>query len=108
MTNEITPMPLESRKEGFMKDVKDAVDSADAHLTDMTHSTAEGLASARSAAQDAMGDARSRFDDVRRRASHQAHCAADATQHYVRENPWQVLGGAAVAGFLLGFLITRR
>ena len=39
MTNETTPMPLESRKEGFMKDVKDAVDSADARLTDMAHST---------------------------------------------------------------------
>ena len=33
---------------------------------------------------------------------------ADATDHYVRAHPWEVLAGAAVVGFVAGFLLNRR
>jgi ElaB/YqjD/DUF883 family membrane-anchored ribosome-binding protein len=34
--------------------------------------------------------------------------AARATDDYVRENPWQAVGVAVLAGIALGLLISRR
>lgn len=34
--------------------------------------------------------------------------AATATDQYVNENPWRAVGVAAVAGLVLGVLISRR
>ena len=84
-----------------MNDLKGIVGSADALLTDMGKATTEGLADARSAAGSALCDAR---DSVTRQARH----SADATDHFVREHPWQVLAGAAVLGFVTGFMLNRR
>ena len=84
-----------------MNDFKGIVGSADALLTDMGKATTEGLADARSAAGSALCDAR---DSVTRQARH----SADATDHFVREHPWQVLAGAALLGFVTGFMLNRR
>ncbi len=61
-----------------------------------------------SSVRDVLDKAQACYDGTRDRLSNHAHRAADATQNYVKENPWQVLGGAAVAGFLIGFLLSRR
>ena len=37
-----------------------------------------------------------------------ARAAADATDEYVHENPWQAIGIAAGVAFLVGYLIGRR
>lgn len=34
--------------------------------------------------------------------------AAKATERYVRDEPWHVLGGALVVGALIGYLLRRR
>ena len=84
-----------------MNDFKGIVGSADALLTDMGKAPPEGLPAARSPAGRALCDAR---DSVTRPARH----SADATDHFVREHPWQVLAGAAVLGFVTGFMLNRR
>ncbi|MFV3304424.1 DUF883 family protein [Pseudomonas sp. NY15181] len=38
----------------------------------------------------------------------QSKAAADATEEYVNEHPWQAVGIAAGIGFLLGLLVSRR
>jgi ElaB/YqjD/DUF883 family membrane-anchored ribosome-binding protein len=43
-------------------------------------------------------------DTVRRSARQ----AASSTDDYVRENPWQALGVAALVGITIGFLASRR
>jgi ElaB/YqjD/DUF883 family membrane-anchored ribosome-binding protein len=95
MTTETTALQDtgDSRRSGFVNDVKHAAGRADELMTDAANTTAEGYAAARASLHEAMGEAR---------------VAADVTQTYVKENPWQVLGGAAVAGFLIGFLMSRR
>ncbi len=55
------------------------------------------VASTRDAARDLADDAREQFD-------HGIECSKD----YVKERPLQSVGYAALAGFLLGLLITRR
>jgi len=110
MTLEAPPnhMPAIGREEMFMNDFKGMVGSADALLTDVAHSTTESLASACTAVEDAMGDARSRFVQARGKVTGQVRQTADVTDHFVREHPWQVLAGAAVVGFVAGVLINRR
>lgn len=110
MTTETTALQDtgDSRRTTFVNDVKQAAGRADALLTDAASTTADGYAAARSTIHEAMGEARARYDDTRNRMAHKARVAADVTQTYVKENPWQVLGGAAVAGFLIGFLMSRR
>jgi ElaB/YqjD/DUF883 family membrane-anchored ribosome-binding protein len=96
------------REENLMNDFKGIVGSADALLTDVAHSATESLVNARSAVEDTMSEARSKLLYARRRVSGQVRQTADATDHYVRAHPWEVLAGAAVVGFVAGFLLNRR
>ncbi len=91
-----------------MNDLKGIVGSADALLSDVAHSATESLVSARSAVEDTMSEARSRLLRARSRVGGQVRQTADATDHYVRAHPWEVLAGAAVVGFVAGFLLNRR
>jgi len=91
-----------------MNDLKGIVGSADALFTDVAHSATDGLASARSAVEGAMDDARSRFFHARDSVTGQVRHTVDATDHYVRAHPWRVLAGAVVVGFVAGILLNRR
>ncbi|QNP48275.1 DUF883 family protein [Diaphorobacter aerolatus] len=46
--------------------------------------------------------------DVMHEARHQARRAARAADDYVRDEPWQFVGGALAVGVVLGFLLGRR
>lgn len=91
-----------------MNDFKGIVGNADALLTDVSDSTTEGLASARSAVEGALCDARTRLGNARSSVTRHALHSVDVTDHFVREHPWQVLAGAAVLGFVTGFMLNRR
>lgn len=76
-------------------------------LKEVANSTAEEFAAALTEIEGRLGEARSRLDDARIAVTEKAQGAADATQEYVRENPWKVLGVVA-AGLILGILLSRR
>lgn len=97
MTNELNAIrgAAEDGKDFLVKEFKNAAGDANALMDDVANSTAKGYASARSSVLDSLDAARARH-------------AADLTQVYVHKNPWQVLGGAAVFGFLVGILVSRR
>ena len=48
------------------------------------------------------------LDDIQRLVSEKGKEAADATDQFVRENPWAALGIAAAVGCVLGILISRK
>ena len=81
---------VESGKDSLVREFKGVVGNAHELMNEMATSTARGISAARS------------------QVGGQAREAVDATQDYVRGHPWQVLAGAAVAGFLVGLLSTRR
>lgn len=96
-------------KEILVKDLKRVVEDADDLLKEVVSSSAEEFASARERIEAKLGEARSRLLDSRITAGRKAACAADATQAYVRDNPWQVLGvAAAVAGLVTALIFSRR
>lgn len=55
----------------------------------------------------AIDAAKVRLKDVERQARLIAQRTSVATEVYVRENPWTVLGGAVAVGLLLGALFAR-
>ncbi|AJQ95637.1 hypothetical protein YC6258_03601 [Gynuella sunshinyii YC6258] len=40
--------------------------------------------------------------------AHRASKTARITNSYVHDQPWQVIGGGALVGFLMGYLLARR
>ncbi|TYC54935.1 DUF883 domain-containing protein [Zoogloea oleivorans] len=110
MTNEMNAIrgAAEDGKDFLVKELKGVAGEASALMDDVGNSTAKGYAAARSSVLDSLDAARVRLDDASSRVGEQARHAADVTQVYVHKNPWQVLGGAAVLGFLIGFLVSRR
>ncbi len=66
------------------------------------------LVAAKSAAADAASQFRDQAQDVGKRVRDQAQEYGKRTDTYVRDNPWQVVGMAAVIGLAVGFLASRR
>ena len=89
-------------------DLKGLVADADDLLKEVTHSTLDGITEARSRFDASLSALRAKLEDARSAISEKTERATDASREYVRENPWKVLGVTALAGFLLGYLISRR
>lgn len=98
----------EAKKETLVRDIKGIVDDANEVVKDMAGSTAEGFAAARTKVEGKVDDMKARLDAARLAATERAKAIAGATNDYVKENPWRVLGTAALAGLVIGFLLRRR
>jgi ElaB/YqjD/DUF883 family membrane-anchored ribosome-binding protein len=99
---------VEIRKEILVNDLKRVVSDADDLLQEVAHSTAEEFAVARAKVEAKLGEAKVRLDDARIAVTQKARVAADATQEYVKENPWTVVGVAAAAALIAAFFLRRR
>src|ERR1700736_1504924 len=56
----------------------------------------------------ALAAAKSALSDGAAQVRSQARQVTKTTDTYVRDNPWQVVGGAALIGIAVGILATRR
>ena len=99
---------IQGSKENLVKDLKSVVGDADDLLKAAVNSTAEEFATARTNIEAKLGAAKSRLTDARSAVVRKAGSAADATNQYVRENPWKVVAGATVVGLLTALLLRRR
>lgn len=99
---------IEGKKDVLVNDLRGVVSDADALIQEVANSAAGGFAAARTNIQERFGEAKSRIDDARNAALQKARCAADATHEYVRDNPGKAIGVAAVAGLVIGYLLSRR
>lgn len=66
------------------------------------------IARVRAKVKIALVSAKSAVADTARQIRDQAKQAGKRTDGYVRENPWQVIGIAAVVGLTVGILASRR
>lgn len=112
MTTELTASyrTFESKRNALVKHLKGVIRDADDLLKNVSDSTADEFNDVRTKTERLLFDARSRLEDARAIVTEGARDAADATQEYVRENPWKVVGalGAVAAGLVIGFMLTRR
>lgn len=95
-------------KEDLAADFRSVMADIDA-LMNTTTAMADGEAAAlRDRIRQGLDRARASVVDAQHEALEKARRAADATNHYVHDHPWQAVGAAAAVGLALGVLIGRR
>lgn len=110
MTNALTMSheAVTARNNILVKDLKRVVGDADDLLHELANAGTEEFATARARIEARLGEAESSLRAARSAFAHQAHVAADATQDYIKENPWKLVGIATAAGLLAALLLSRR
>ena len=89
-------------------DIKTVIADGEDLLKAAAEVSGEGFAVARQKFEKKLGSAKARLVDASRAAVEKTRQNATAANHYVHGNPWPVIGIAAAAGLLIGFLAARR
>lgn len=89
-------------------DIKTALAEGDNVLKSVANVSGTGLAAAREKFDNTLNQAGKAIVDASRPAIDQARRSAAVADDYARDNPWQLIGAAAVAGALIGYLAARR
>jgi ElaB/YqjD/DUF883 family membrane-anchored ribosome-binding protein len=87
-------------------ELRNVVIQAEALLQALAEDKNEAVGVLRERVQSAVAAAKTRLTDIQTQASVTAQRASVATQAYVRENPWTVVGGAIATGLMLGAAFT--
>jgi len=98
---------LEAREQ-LAADMRAVITDAEELLRATAGATGERVAAVRARVEDRLRDARaklSQFDDA---VIDQAKEAARSAAEYVHQHPWGAVGIAAVAGLIVGVMISRR
>jgi len=66
------------------------------------------IARLRAKVESALATTKKAIADGADQVQRQAKDALDAGDRYVRDQPWQAIGIAAIAGLAIGFLVSRR
>ena len=92
----------------LVEDLKVVMRDAEALIRATSAQTGEKIQEVRARAEASLQQARTRLTAMEDEAYQRAREMADATEGYVRENPWQSIGIAAGVGMLVGMLLSRR
>ena len=95
-------------REQLVGDLKDVIAGAEELLNATTGATGERIGAARARAEQTLRAAREKLAGLDDAVIDHAKEAARSADEYVREHPWGAVGIAAVAGLLLGVMISRR
>lgn len=101
-------MTTDVNKDKLVADLKVVVADAEELLRATASQAGEKVAVARERIQASLATAKVKLGEAERALLEKTKEAAKVTDDYVRENPWQAVGIAAVAGLVLGILISRR
>jgi len=88
--------------------INDFLDNVDDLTKAIKDVEAPEIARVRAKVKMALAAAKSALSDGAAQVRGQARQVSRNTDSYVRDNPWQVVGIAAVVGIALGVLMTRR
>jgi ElaB/YqjD/DUF883 family membrane-anchored ribosome-binding protein len=94
--------------EKLAADLRLVISDAEALLRATVGKADETATAARAKMQETLDSAKLKLGPLGEEAAERASAAAHATDDYVRANPWQAVGIAALAGIALGLLISRR
>lgn len=94
------------RSAALADELRNVVIQAEALLQAIAQDKDEAVGVLRERVQSAVQAARTRLGEMETHASAMAQRASVATEAYVRENPWTVLGGAVATGLMLGAAFT--
>jgi ElaB/YqjD/DUF883 family membrane-anchored ribosome-binding protein len=101
-------MTTDVNKDKLVADLKVVVADAEELLRATASQAGEKVAVARERIQASLATAKVKLGEAEQVLREKTKEAAKVTDDYVRDNPWQAVGIAAVAGLVLGILISRR
>jgi ElaB/YqjD/DUF883 family membrane-anchored ribosome-binding protein len=101
-------MSNEATTDQLMSDLKTVMSDAEALLKATSAQTGDRIQEVRARAEESLRQARARVTQVEEDALKAAREMAEATEEYVRDNPWQAVGVAAGVGLLVGLILGRR
>src|SRR5687768_6309647 len=99
---------VEVNTDQLVSDLKTVMQDAEALLKATSTQTGEKIQEVRARAEESLRQAKQRLSSIEDEALRRAREVADATDEYVRDNPWQSVGIAAGVGLLVGLLLARR
>lgn len=97
-----------SESERFLADLKSFVGDAEVLLGQARTLSGEGALAAREEFERRLHQARRGYEAARGLAVDHAHDYVRRAESYAREEPWRAIGYAALAGAVIGVLLTRR
>ena len=95
-------------RDQLVTDLKAVIADAEELLRATAGAAGEKVSAVRARAEETLRAAKARLSEVDEVVLAHAKEAARATDDYVHQNPWGAVGIAAVAGLLVGILISRR
>jgi ElaB/YqjD/DUF883 family membrane-anchored ribosome-binding protein len=95
-------------KDKLVEDLKTVGHDVEGLVKATANRADERITAARSRGQAILGNTHARLTVGANEVTARARAAARATDQYVHDNPWPVLGAAAAFGFLSGYLLGRR
>jgi ElaB/YqjD/DUF883 family membrane-anchored ribosome-binding protein len=98
----------EVTKDKLAADLRIVVADAEELLRATASQAGEKAAAARVKIQESLDVAKLKLAQLSEVGMDQAKAAARATDDYVHDHPWNAVGIAALAGLVLGILISRR
>lgn len=98
----------EVSRDKLLHDMKAVVSDAEELLRATATQAGEKASVARERIQASLAAAKQQLDDTRVEMMQRGREAVDATDELVHEHPWQAVGVAALAGLVLGIMISRR
>jgi len=92
----------------LVQDLKAVVNDAEELLKATAQQTGEKIAAVRAKAEESLKAARARIAQEGTVVVEKAKVVAKTADEFVKENPWQAVGIGALAGLVIGILISRR
>ena len=98
---------MSGQKDKLVDDIKGMLADAEDMLKKAKASGAEGFSAARVELEDRLANSIVRLQEVQEEVKMRGRQAARVTEEYVQDNPWKSMGYVAVAGLIIGVLLTR-
>jgi len=92
----------------LMEDLQTVVRDAEALLKATAAQTGEKIQEVRARTEESLRQAKARLVEVQGDVLQRARAAADVAEGYVKSNPWQSVGAAALVGLVVGLLLRSR
>src|SRR5262245_52991269 len=102
------PEKVLKAKDQLLSDFSALISDAEQLLSSTAAYSGDTIAGERTKFRDTPVQFKDRVSEAQRSAARQFDDAATATQEYVRENPWKVVGAAALAAAVLSALLLNN
>jgi ElaB/YqjD/DUF883 family membrane-anchored ribosome-binding protein len=99
---------ISATEDKLMDDLRLIMENAEELINATANQTSAAAVTARERIQENLSAVKNNILSAEQSLIKQARHATKATEQYVNENPWKMIGISAFAGVIVGMLISRR